>query len=220
MGANRFFSDTDLLGVRLWEPGKLGAGFAPRKAPKSDKAEKAETTVPGETVNTNAVRARAQEEGYRAGYAAGEIAAGAVAATLSKITESARTALSGHEQQIADSLLDLALDLARQIIRTDLRVKREDILQVVREAIDCLPQSTPSPQLILHPNDVDLVRAHIGDEITIGGWRVIEDHRIEPGGCRISAANCEVDATLSTRWKRVIAALGRDQSWIDTEVED
>jgi flagellar assembly protein FliH len=217
MGANRFFSETDLLGVRLWEPGKLGAGFAPRKAPKTEKVEKAD---PGPSANLEAMRAKAQEDGYRAGYAAGEIAAGAAAEKLAKIAESARTALSGHEQQIADSLLDLALDLARQIIRTDLRVKREDILQVVREAIDCLPQSTPSPQLILHPNDVDLVRAHIGDEITIGGWRVIEDHRIEPGGCRISAANCEVDATLSTRWKRVIAALGRDQSWIDTEVED
>jgi flagellar assembly protein FliH len=217
MGANRFFSETDLLGVRLWEPGKLGAGFAPRKAAKNEKAEKPDAAT---GVNTDAVRGRAHEEGYNAGYAAGEIAAAAVALKLAKITESARNALSGQEQQIADSLLDLALDLARQIIRTDLRVKREDILQVVREAIDCLPQSTPNPQLILHPNDVDLVRAHIGDEITMGGWRVIEDHRVEPGGCRISAANCEVDATLSTRWKRVIAALGRDHSWIETEVEN
>lgn len=217
MGANRFFTESDLLGVRLWEPGKLGAGFAPRKAANAEKAGKA---APATNVNTDAVRAKAHEEGYAAGYAAGEIAAAAVALKLAKIAESARTALSGSEQKIADSLLDLALDLARQIIRTDLRVKREDILQVVREAIDCLPQSTPSPQLFLHPNDVDLVRSHIGDEIALGGWRVIEDHRIEPGGCRISAVNCEVDATLSTRWKRVIAALGRDQSWIDTEVED
>ena len=56
--------------------------------------------------------------------------------------------------------------------------------------------------------------------MTIGAWRlVVEDHRIEPGGCRISSPNCEIDATLATRWKRVIAGLGRDASWIDTEAQ-
>jgi flagellar assembly protein FliH len=208
MGANRFFSESDVLGARPWEPGKLGAGFAARKS------ESAQSS------NTAELRARAHEDGYRAGYAAGELAAGAITTKLAQITESARTALRGQEQEIAEDVLDLALDLARQIVRADLRVRREDVLQVVREAIGYLPQSTPNPQLILHPNDVDLVRSHIGDEISLGGWRLVEDHRIEPGGCRISAANCEVDATLSTRWKRVIAALGRDQSWIDTESED
>jgi len=208
VGANRFFSATDTLGAKRWEPGKLGGGSASRKADGTQAANEADAQT------------RAREEGYRAGFSTGESTAAALAVRLAAITESARTALAGQDHLLAEGVLDLALDIARQVIRTDLRVRRDDLMHVVREAIDCLPQSTPSPQLILHPNDVDLVRSHIGDEIKLGGWRLVEDHRIEPGGCRVSAANCAIDATLSSRWKRVIASLGREQSWIETENGD
>jgi flagellar assembly protein FliH len=87
------------------------------------------------------------------------------------------------------------------------------LLPVVREAIHALPETAQNPKLILHPSDVDAVRAHIGDELMIGGWRIVEDHLIEPGGCRVSALSCEIDATLATRWKRVIATLGRGDAW-------
>jgi flagellar assembly protein FliH len=61
------------------------------------------------------------------------------------------------------------------------------------------------------------VRAHVGDEAP-GAWRIVEDHRVEPGGCRVVSPTCEVDATLATRWKRVVEALGRDASWIEPEL--
>jgi flagellar assembly protein FliH len=205
--SNRFFSEEDLRGARRWEPGALGKGYKPRSA-----------ETPGSASNVTDARSRAREEGYRAGFAAGEAAARAATARLEQIALSAQKGLLQDQGLVADSVLDLALDLARQIVRADIKIKRDDVLPVVREAMACLPQSTTNPQLLMHPSDVDLVRAHIGDELQLGGWRMIEDHRIEPGGCRISAANCEIDATLSTRWKRVLAALGRDQSWIDSDV--
>jgi flagellar assembly protein FliH len=79
----------------------------------------------------------------------------------------------------------------------------------------CLPDRVQRPQLQLNPADVELIRARIGDELQMAGFSIVEDHRVEPGGCRISAANCEVDATLPARWRRVLAALGRDMAWSD-----
>ena len=206
MNARSFFSPEDLRGVKRWEPGTLGRGASPNAAQKQQTDAKAAD-----------VRQRAQEEGYQAGFAAGNMAVNQLQGQLVQVLQSVRQDLAVTEQGLADSLLDLALDVARQIVRTDIKVKREHVLQVIREAMDCLPQSTPNPKLFLHPNDVDLVKAHVGDELSVGGWRLVEDHRVEPGGCRISSPNCEVDATLSTRWKRVIASLGRDTAWIDSE---
>jgi flagellar assembly protein FliH len=105
--------------------------------------------------------------------------------------------------------------VARQILRSDVKARREALLPVVREAMQCLPDQAQRPQLLLNPADVDLVRAGIGDELQLNGLNIVEDHRIEPGGCRISAINCEVDATLPARWRRVLATLGKDVSWSD-----
>jgi len=38
---------------------------------------------------------------------------------------------------------------------------------------------------------------------------------MERGGCRIESANSEIDATLDVRWKRIVAALGRDDAWLE-----
>jgi flagellar assembly protein FliH len=208
MNARNFFSAEDLRGAKRWEPGSLGRPRAPSAAEERVANDKAAV-----------VRNRAQEEGFRAGMEAGRTAANAQAAQLGQLLQSARKDIAQTELQLADHLLDLALDVARQIVRIDIKVRREHVLQVIREAMDCLPQSTPNPKLFLHPNDVDLVKAHVGDEISVGAWRLVEDHRVEPGGCRISSPNCEVDATLATRWKRVIAGLGRDTAWLDTEAQ-
>lgn len=202
---NRFFSHADRSRARRWTPDALGNGFVDAALDSGEPHEAAAARA----------AAIAGEEGFRAGFASGEAAVRSATVRLAKIAASAEHCLAGHEQQIAEGLLDLALDIARQIVRADLKVKRDDVLKVVREAMDCLPQSTVRAQLYLHPNDADLVRSHIGDELASGSWQIVEDHRIEPGGCRISAASCDVDATLATRWKRVVGTLGRDLSWID-----
>jgi flagellar assembly protein FliH len=43
----------------------------------------------------------------------------------------------------------------------------------------------------------------------------VEDILVERGGCRLDTATTEVDATLETRWRRIIGALGSDDPWID-----
>ncbi len=112
-------------------------------------------------------------------------------------------------------MLELALEVARQVLRADVGARREGLLAVVREALATMPQPAGAPQLALNPGDVDTVRAHLGDELQSGGFRIVEDHRIEPGGCRITATSCEVDATMATRWRRVVAALGSEHGWTD-----
>jgi flagellar biosynthesis/type III secretory pathway protein FliH len=35
------------------------------------------------------------------------------------------------------------------------------------------------------------------------------------GGCRIDTPKASVDATLKTRWQRALAALGKQDTWVD-----
>ncbi|MFY9316979.1 MAG: FliH/SctL family protein, partial [Burkholderiales bacterium] len=156
-----------------------------------------------------------RQDGFREGYRAGQAQAAAEAAQLRGVAAQFARSCATLEQDLAGQVLDLALDIARHMLRSDVKARREALLPVVREAIACLPDQVQRPQLQLNPADVEIIRARIGDELQMAGFSIVEDHRVEPGGCRISAASCEVDATLPARWRRVLAAFGRDIAWSD-----
>jgi len=157
----------------------------------------------------------ARDEGRAEGLAEGRRLGAAEAARFKLLLAALEQERRNVETDGAEDLLNLALDIARQVLQEALPVRRELLLPVVREAMRALPALAQPAQLVLNPADVELVRAHLGEELRLQGWQVVEDHRIQPGGCRLASPNCEVDATLANRWKRVLATLGRDHAWID-----
>jgi len=158
----------------------------------------------------------AQQSGHDAGYAAGQEAgyqAGLQAAQeqidrLAALANNFQQSLHDLEQTAADQLLELALEVARQVIRSELRQRPENLAAVVREGLAALPLNHSAVSLHLNPADAALTGEHLGELFNQSGWRIIEDPAIAIGGCRLSAGTSEVDATLETRWKRVLESLG------------
>jgi flagellar assembly protein FliH len=194
-----FIPKEQLTAFERWELGAL-----------SESQER--TPAAGSSENT---REAARAEGYVAGYTAGAEQLRAEVARLRALTTAYEEGLAKLEEGLAEEVLDLALEVARQVLRADPKVRRDALLSVVREALATLPQGVANLKLVLNPGDAELVRSHIGDEIAAGGLRIVEDFRIEPGGCRVSAPSCDIDATLATRWRRVLTTLGKDHAWIE-----
>lgn len=157
--------------------------------------------------------AAGRDEGYAAGYAEGQVRAGEEAARLAALMTSYDRALGTLEQELADEMLRLALDMAKQVLREGLRVKPEAMLPVVREAIGELVQTTRHPVLVLHPDDAALVRRHLASELATLPWKLMEDGQMTRGGCRVESESVEIDATLENRWKRLTEAFGRHDNW-------
>jgi flagellar assembly protein FliH len=147
-------------------------------------------------------------EGHTDGLAAGLAAASAHAEQLRALVSSLPEALRRADAEIADALLALALDIARQVVHRSLRAEPEGLVAVVRELLHAEPVLQGSPRLLLHPDDVALVRNGLGSELETAGWQVCADDTLSRGGCRVQAGNGERDATVETRWARVTAALG------------
>jgi flagellar assembly protein FliH len=158
-------------------------------------------------------RRQAVEEGHAAGHRAGMAAAQAVSERLAALLAASEQGLRLMEERLAGELLDLAIDLARHVIRAEVSARRETLLPVVREALGMLAQEARAVQLLVHPSDAALLRKQLAEEIDGGGWRIVEDHRVEPGGLRVHSSAGDVDATLATRWRRVLASLGQDHEW-------
>ena len=169
-----------------------------------------------------AIHEQARLAGYEEGHAAGHadaLALGKIESAkelehLREIAATFGTALHDADQLIANDVLELALQLARGMLKQALQVKPELILPIVREAIEYLPVLQQPALLMLHPDDAQVVREGIGEELEKGGWRVIEDAQVGRGGCKIDTASNQIDAQAATRWQRLTHALGRDVDWL------
>lgn len=174
-----------------------------------------------------AIREQARQQGYDEGFKAGRDEGMAQAldeqrasteqalAPIRQIADNFSTALREADQAISNEVLELALHLAKGMLKNALRVKPELILPVVREAIEYLPVLQQPALLILNPEDAAVVRESIAEELDKGGWRVIDDPTIERGGCKVDTASNQIDATVASRWQRLSLALGKDIDWID-----
>src|SRR5690606_16450471 len=155
------------------------------------------------------------EDGRTAGIAEGRLQAEQERQLLRQIAESFGTEVAQANELIAADMLTLSLDLAKAMLKTALRIKPELVVPIVREAIHYLPTLQQPALLHLHPEDAAIVGGQMGDELTAAGWRVVEDLHMERGGCRVETATNQIDATATTRWQRLAAALGKDADWLD-----
>lgn len=155
----------------------------------------------------------ARQAAFDAGYGEGKALVEAHLARLVQLSAEAQAAIAQLETDTAEQLLMLAFDIARQTIRTELRVNRESMLPMVQEVLRGVPEGSSNGELLLNPDDVELIRSQLDEELRLGSWRVVGDRAIEPGGCRLVTRTCDIDATLPARWRRVMHSLARDESW-------
>lgn len=169
-----------------------------------------------------AILENARVEGYAAGLEEGrttgltetENAMKEALLPLQKLAETFNEALITADEAIAQDTLDLALDLAKAMLKNALSVQPELILPIVKEAIHYLPSLKLPAILTLHPADASIVSEKIGEDLTKSGWRIVGDTQIERGGCRVETASNQIDATATTRWQRLAESLGKKSDWL------
>lgn len=159
-------------------------------------------------------RAAGQAEGYADGARAGQIEAEGELEHLRSIAAAFGEAVVQADETIAHDVLELALRLARGMVRTAFDVRPELILPVVQEAIGYLPVLAQPATLTLNPEDADIVRQAMGQELVKGGWRIVDDAGMARGGCKVDTASNQIDAQAQARWARLTHALQSNVDWL------
>ena len=180
-------------------------------------------------------RAAAQEagwtEGHAEGYASGLTAAADVArrnaedgradgeaaerqrdAHLSRAVElllTAAGAFRSAEQvavaEVEDTVVELALSVARAVLRRELAASTDPGADALARALALAPQDCPVT-VRLHPDDVRT----LGDVSCLAPGRelvVVADPAVEHGGCVAEAAGRSIDAQVGPALARVAAVL-------------
>lgn len=194
-----------------WELASLDTLETPANESVSDDAQ-AQRPDPTEIER---LRASAEATGRQAGYAAGQAAARAEAERLGRAAAGLEQALAEFNQSVADELLALATEIARQVVRETIVLRPETMQAVVNEALAQFPHQHAT--IYLHPRDASLVRSYAGDVLAHAGHRILEESNLKPGDCLVESGSSQIDATLATRWRRVLEGIGLQTPWIEPE---
>lgn len=157
----------------------------------------------------------ASQKGYEAGLAQAREEAKSQAGRLKALTESYSAALDSLDFRLSDQVLNLALDVARQVVAGELAARPERILDVVNLALRQMVETTREARLLLNPDDAAIIRPLLNEALDKSRLRIVEDVRIVRGGCLIETPQGDLDATLQARWRQVVAVLGSNRNWME-----
>jgi len=121
------------------------------------------------------------------------------------------------DEQVEHELVKLAMCVAQQIIRREIKTDPGQVIAAVREAISVLPVSSRKIILHLHPEDANLVRSALALDEMSQAWEIIEEPLISRGGCKIETETSRIDASIENRLAQVIANVLGDQRSLEQD---
>lgn len=141
-----------------------------------------------------------QAEGKKLGYAEGEQLLRDQLNQLQALFNQLQMPLTKLDEQVEQSLLDLALAMAEAVIQVEVKTNHAVLLQTLRQAIDALPHQTKNIRILLNPQDLEVVHQHFSaEEIEQRGWQLQQEPALNQGDCRIDAGDSTVERQLKTR---------------------
>ncbi|MCL2022091.1 MAG: flagellar assembly protein FliH [Betaproteobacteria bacterium] len=157
------------------------------------------------------------ESGRQAGFREGAAAAKNYEEEIHRLCQGLQGAMTVFDQEVAESALACALEVAGQLTRAALRVQPEMLLPIIQEALAALPLHHGPVTLCLAEADVALAREHLEGQFTQEGWAIQVDNSLKQGDCRIYSGTSEVDARLESRWRRVLEGIGLSPEWLENK---
>jgi flagellar assembly protein FliH len=115
------------------------------------------------------------------------------------------------DARVEQQLTHLALTIARQLVRRELRIDPAQVIAVIRETVALLPATARDVRVHMHPEDAAVVREKLAAPGAERAWTIVEDPVMTRGGCRVTTDTAQIDARLETRINSVISALLGDE---------
>ena len=216
---NRFVSGENIGAVTDWNFAAVDQNSL-RFAAKLREQEIAE-----DVAKANEVRQAGFSDGYAQGHAQATLEGErkiqehiasqgqAAARRFGELIADAQVQIAESEQTMAKGVLELACELARQVLRHELASNPNALQPVIREALGLLAIDSKAALIRLHPVDMDILAEVLRQEFSYLSLTLLADSTISRGGCVIESVGTIVDATLERRWMRAVSSLGLESAW-------
>jgi flagellar assembly protein FliH len=216
---------------KIWMPDDLAPSSSPvfeSLMPLEPETEEPEEKNEPDLQQTLAMmQAQAREQGHQDGYADGHSAGvdegrkagfqqgleqgiaeakqqqAPVHARMQQLVSEFQYTLDALDSVIASRLMQMALEAARQVIGHTQGVDNSALIKQIQGLLQQEPIFSGKPQLRVHPDDLQRVEEMLGATLSLHGWRLRGDPSLHQGGCKVSADEGDLDASVATRWQEL-----------------
>ena len=150
-------------------------------------------------------RQAGHEEGLQQGLDEARSQIEAQSEIWQSLTDNLHAPLSQVTDASRQQLVQLAVALAKTVIRHEVTTNEQVILQALAEGMKALPVNESAYQVHMHPEDVTLITEHFGaQKVAEKGWQLIESPSMSRGGCDIVTTTNAVDNSVERRTREVL----------------
>lgn len=197
-------------------PARAVREFDRWSVPAVDANEKAGATPAGPSLaELEQIQKDAYDEAFAQGLEEGRAAGAAEMAERADLFDTLATQLArpfeALDEAVEREAAQLAMAVARKLVRRELRTDPSCVIGVVREALTVLPVAARDVRVLLHPQDAELVRTTLRKTEGERAWHIVEDPMLTRGGCRVESASSRIDARVEARLASIASALIDDE---------
>ena len=156
------------------------------------------------------IRSAAHKEGFEAGFKELDEERATLAERVAELEADLERRVEEFWVEIEPQLLKLAVDIARKIVCQEVSEHQEFVLNMVKVGLRQL-RDRHEIRIRVNPADYEFVRGQ-KDEIAsscdgIRALEIIDDRRVDEGGCIIESSHGHLDARLETQFEEAERAL-------------
>lgn len=141
-----------------------------------------------------------KQAGFEQGYAEGlQQASHDLAeqrAQLEGIIKTLAQPLERLNDAVEHELLELAMAVALQILRREIKLDPRHVIGLIREAIKQLPAGSRQVRVHLHPEDARVVRETLNQQGDAKRWELKDEPSLPRGGCQVHTETAFMDAGI------------------------
>lgn len=165
----------------------------------------------GLELGREAGRLEGHEEGRQQAHAAFLQAARPVDSLVREL----KSALDEHEQKRRSELLQLVEKVTRQVIRCELALQPTQLLALVDEVLNSLPEAPKRLRVLLNPEEFARISEVEPERVT--AWGLTAEPEMAPGECRIITDSAEMDVGCDHRLEQCMTVLKESLGGQETE---
>lgn len=155
----------------------------------------------------NSIREAAAKEGYEEGINAAK-------QDINNLRESMEDFFSAKQDvydEIAPDILEISLDIAKKIIKKEMKESPEILLDNIKDILKGLSKEESKIVLKVNPAQAAMLKQEMPEAVSMAGLEakvlIVPDENTMEGGCMVTTDNGVIDATIETQLAIISEAL-------------
>jgi flagellar assembly protein FliH len=154
---------------------------------------------------------RAFDQGYQEASVQAQIEWNAKVELIGNIADALNDPLKDIDQIIQEKSVELAISVAKQIVRRELSLDSGQIVSAVKQAIELIPKDGEQINIHINPQDEQHIKQLFSGDEKVSKYNIIQDPTISIGGCKASTDYSLVDLTVDKQVANIAAQIFGDQ---------